>query len=247
MKPIVLSALLIAIVIVAAGCVSTTSKSAANETVTVSSARFANTSDHGVNETKNATANVTPADAGFKGPLRISISGISYPANLSVILDNESAGTVQPTIPLYLMVPEGNHTVRVCADSVCEQEEITIRFGKYTSVDFSERILKEVTFPDPFARPSARITDYYKNGNAIVVNVEFYNPSEEDLLMSASVSVGYSYIDDRTSIKMGDCAKGTLMQHVKAGQRITDDIALYFVSGRSHSYSIPVIDELAIQ
>jgi hypothetical protein len=248
MKPIALSALFIAVgLIVAAGCISTTSKNAVNETTNAGSAQFANTPDPGVNKTITATANVTTSDSGSKGSLRVSISGISYPANLSVILDNEPVGAVQPATPLYLMVPEGNHTVMVCADSVCEQEKVTIRFGKYISVDFSERILKEVEFPDPLAQPSARIIDYYKNGNAIVVNVEFFNPSKEDLLMSASVSCGYSYIDDRTSIKMGDCAKGTLVQHVKAGQRITEDIALYFVSGRSYSYSIPVINELTIK
>jgi hypothetical protein len=65
--------------------------------------------------------------------------------------------------------------------------------------------------------------------------------------MMASVSCGYSYIDDRTSFKMGDSAKGKLLQTVKAGQRVTANLDLYFVSGRSYSYDIPIIDELTVK
>jgi hypothetical protein len=179
--------------------------------------------------------------------MRVSISGISYPANLSVVLDNETVGTVKPTTPLYLMISEGNHTVMVCVSSVCEQENVTTRFGKYVSVDFSERLLRDVEFPNPNARPTARILEYNKNGNAISVNVEFINPSTKDLLMSVDVSCGYSYIDDRTSIKMGDSARGMLVQNVKAGQRITESLDLYFASGHSLSYGFPVIEELKVK
>jgi hypothetical protein len=248
MKLIVPFALFVAVgLIVLAGCLSVTNKSDVNTTTKVTLAPISSTPVSGVNETMNTTANNTPLLTDLKGSLRVSISGISYPANLSVILDNEPVGTVAPTKPLYLMVPEGNHTVMVCMDTVCEKEDVTTSFGKYTTVDFSERILREVKFPDPFAQPTARIIDYFKNGNAIGVTVEFFNPSKKDLMMSASVSCGYDYIDDRTNFKMGDCAKGTLVQHVGAGQRISEDIVLYFVNGRSISYSIPVIDELTIK
>jgi hypothetical protein len=248
MKPIVPFALLIAVgFMLAAGCIAMTSKNIANATTNITVTPVSITPVPVVNQTTNATSNGTASNSTLKGSLRVSISGISYPANLSVILDNDPVGTVQPTTPLYLMVPEGNHTVMVCMESVCEHEKVTTGFGKYTTVDFSERILRDIKFPDPFAQPSARIIDYYKNGNAIGVTVEFFNPSKKDLQMTASVSCGYSYIDDRTSYKMGDCAKGTLVKQVGAGQRISDDLALYFVSGRSISYSIPVIDELTIK
>ncbi len=248
MKPIVPFALFIAVgFIFATGCIAMTSKNTENATTNITVTPVSITPVPLVNQTTNTPANGTASNSTLKGSLRVSISGISYPANMTVILDNEPVGTVQPATPLYLMVPEGNHTVMVCMDSVCKQEEVTTRFGKYTTIDFSERILRDVKFPDPFARPSAQILDYYKNGNAVGVTVEFYNPSKEDLTMSASVSCGYSYIDDRTSYKMGDCAKGTLVQQVKAGQRVSADLTLYFVSGRSYSYSIPVIDELIIK
>jgi hypothetical protein len=245
MKLIVPFALFMAVgFILAAGCVATTNKNTVNETTTAGFAPFFNSSDPGLNKTINTTANITSK---LKGSMRVSISGISYPANLSVVLDNETVGTVKPTTPLYLMISEGNHTVMVCVSSVCEQENVTTRFGKYVSVDFSERLLRDVEFPNPNARPTARILEYNKNGNAISVNVEFINPSTKDLLMSVDVSCGYSYIDDRTSIKMGDSARGMLVQNVKAGQRITESLDLYFASGHSLSYGFPVIEELKVK
>jgi hypothetical protein len=177
----------------------------------------------------------------------VSIRGIPYPANLSVVLDNETVGTVEPTTPLYLMVPEGNHTVMVCVRSVCEQENVTIRFGRYLTVDFTERLQRDVEFLDPFVQPTARILACYKNGNTISMDVEFINPSTKDLLMSVKVNCGYSYIDGRTSIRMGDSARGMLVQNVKAGEHITKSLDLYFAKGGSVSYDYPVIQELTVK
>jgi len=257
MKLIVPFALFMAVgFILAAGCVAMANKTAVNAAVNPTTpagfAPYSTPSDLVLNETINetitdtinATANSTST---LEGSLRVSISGITYPAILSVVLDNETVGTVNPTTPLYLMISEGDHTVMVCVSSVCEQEIVTTRFGGYATVDFSERLQRDVKFPNPTARPTAQILDYYKNGNTISVNVEFINPSKEDLLMSVGVSCGYRYIDDRTSIKMGDSAKGMLVQNVKAGQRITEDLDLHFVSGHSYSYDCPVIEELKVK
>jgi hypothetical protein len=230
--------------ILAAGCVAMTNKNTVNATTAASFAPFSNTSNPGVNKTINVTANSTST---LKGSLRVSISGISYPANLSVVLDNETVGSVRPTTPLYLMVSEGNHTVTVCVGSVCEQENVMTVFGRYVTVDFSERLLKKVEFPKPDARPTARILEYSRNGNAISVNVEFINPSTKDLLMSVEVRCGYNYIDDRTGIKMGDSARGIIVQNVKAGQRVTTSRDLYFASGHSLSYDSPIIEELTVK
>lgn len=144
--------------LLAAGCVAVTNKNGVN-TVT-------NTSDPGTNATDDSISMLT-------GSLKVSISGITDPANLPVVLDNEPVGTVNPGTPLYLMVSEGNHTVMVCANSVCEQENVTTKFGKYVTVDFSERLHRDVAI----ARPTARIFEYYRNGDALSVNVEFINPS----------------------------------------------------------------------
>jgi hypothetical protein len=154
---------------------------------------------------------------------------------------------VTPSKPLYLMVPEGNHTVIVCVSPVCEQEQVTTRYGRYVSVDFSEQLQRDVKFPNPNAPPTARILDWYKNGYDLSVNVEFFNPSTKDLRMTVIVSVGYSYIDDRTGIKMGDSSQGVLVQNVKAGQRITESLTLNFARGSCHTYYSPVIEELKIK
>jgi hypothetical protein len=245
MKLIVPFALFMAVgFILATGCVAMTNKNTVNVTTAPTFTPFSNTSDPGLNKTINETANITPK---LNGSLRVSISGISYPANLLVVLDNETVGTVKPSTPLYLMVSEGSHTVMVCVGSVCEQEDVTTRFGKYVSVDFSERLERDVEFPDPNAKPTARILDYYKNGDTIYVNVEFINPSTKDLMISVVVSCGYSYIDARTDTKKGDSAKGMLVQNVKAGHRITERLNLNFVSGHSYSYGCPVIEELKVK
>ena len=97
------------------------------------------------------------------------------------------------------------------------------------------------------AQPTARIHEYFKNGNALTVNVELFNPSKKDILMSVVIRCGYSYIDDRTSIRMGDSTGGMLVQNVKAGQRIIKGLNLNFASGHSYSYDPPEIRELSVE
>jgi hypothetical protein len=200
--------------------------------------------DSGLNKTINVTPNVTPD---LKGSLKVSISGLSYPANLSVVLDDKTVGVVNPTTPLYLMVSEGNHTVKVCESSVCKQENVTSRFGTYLMVDFSEQIQKDAKFPNPTAKPTARILEYYRNGETISVDVEFFNPSKKDLTMSVEISVGYSYIDSRSGTRKGDSVGRKLVQNVRAGQRITDTLNLHFASDNSLNYSSPIIEELIVK
>jgi hypothetical protein len=229
MKLSVPFALFIAIgLILAAGCVATTNKNTVNSS--------SNTTDSSLNATPNITSQL-------KGSLVVSVAGFSYPTNLSVFLDNETVGTVNPTSPLYLMVSEGNHTIKVCADFVCERESVTIRFGRYVTVDFSERLHKDVVI----MQPTARVLECYKSGNHLSVNIEFINPTSKDLQMSGVVSCGYSYIDDRTGTKMGDSTRYTFVQNVNAGQHITKGMVLNLVNGNSLSYSYPVIEELKVK
>ncbi|HUW85443.1 MAG TPA: hypothetical protein VMV55_01070 [Methanoregula sp.] len=226
--------------ILATGCVAPTNNDTMNATPATTSAPVTNTSDTGLNITINATTNITSE---LKGSLKVSISGISYPASLSVLLDNEAVGMVNSTTPLYLMVSEGNHTVMVCDSSVCKHENVTTRFGRYVTADFSQQLQKDVEFPDP----TVRILEYYKNGNVISVKVEFINPSTKDLLISVVVSCRYSYIDDRTLIKREDYSTGMSGQNVKAGQRTTEWLDLYFASGNILSYDSPVIKDLEVK
>ena len=246
MKPIVPCALVIAIgCILTAGCVAVTNKNNGNVSPETTFAPFSSTLNPGLTTTVNTTANSTSE---LKGSLRVSIGGISYPANLSVILDNEVVGTVKPTLPLYLMVSEGDHTVMVCERSVCEQENVTTQFGKYVNVDFSDRLLRDVEFPNPTAEPSAQILNYYKNGNTISVLVEFINPDSADHTIHADLSVGYTYIDGRSKTKMGDSAHTRTAQSVKAGQKETQVVDIY-LAGSDYilSFSNPVIEEIRVK
>ena len=246
MKLIVPFALIIAVgFILVAGCVAMTKKNTVNATTPAGFASFSNTSDPGLNRTINATANSTST---VKGSLRVSISGILYPTNISVVLDNETVGTVTPTTPLYLMVSEGNHTVIVCVSSVCEQEIVTTRFGKYVTVDFSERLQRDVEFPNPTALPTAQILQYYRNGNAISVDIEFINPESEDHIISVDISVGYTYIDGRSHVKLGDSAQARTSLFIKAGQRETKRVDMYLANSESViSFGNPTIEELKVK
>jgi outer membrane murein-binding lipoprotein Lpp len=217
--------------ILAAGCTETTDKNTVNTSVNNTTA--SNTLVPSLNMTVNATATITSA---LVGSLKVSISGISYPLNLSVLVDNETVGTLNTTTPLYLTVSEGAHTVMVCAGSVCEQDTVTTEFGKYIVVDFSERIQKDVNFANPTAPPTARILEYYQSGDVLSVNVEFFNPSTKDHLMSAVIRSGYSYIDYSTSIKMVDSARGRVEENVGAGERTTKWLSLYFAYGHNYNY-----------
>jgi hypothetical protein len=231
MKPMVPIALFTAIgLLLTAGCVGTTSRDIVNSS--------SDTTDSWINAT--ATPNSTSP---LQGSLVVSVAGFSYPSDMSVILDNQTVGTVNPTSSLYLMVPEGNHTIGVCADFVCEQETVLIRFGKYVTVDFSERLRKDVVI----MQPTARVLECYKNGDHLSVNIEFINPSKKDLQMSGVVSCGYSYIDERSGAKMGDATRGMFVQNVKAGQRVTKELVLNLANGNSLSYSFPVIEELNVK
>ena len=246
MKLIVPFALFISVgIIMAAGCITTTNKNSVNLTTAVSFAPFSNTSDPFLNKSINETANITSRS---EGSLRVSISGISYPANLSVVLDNENVGMVKPTKPLYLMVSEGNHTVMVCMGSVCEQENVMTRFGRYVNVDFSERLQRDVEFPNPTARPTAQILEYYKNDNVVSVYVEFINPESVDHTISVDLSVGYTYIDGRSHVKLGDSAQAMTAVSVKAGQRETKRVDVHLAGSDSIiSFDNPVIEDLKVK
>jgi hypothetical protein len=246
MKFIVPIALFISVgFILIAGCVTVTNKNSANLTTAPSFAPFSNQSDPGLNKSINKTVNITLIS---KGSLRVSISGILYPVNLSVILDNETVGMVQSTKPLYLMVPEGNHTVMVCLGSVCEQENVMTKFGRYVDVDFSERLQRDVEFPNPTAQATAQILEYYKNDNIISVYVEFINPESVDHTISVDLSVGYTYIDGRSHIKLGDSAQAMTAESVKAGQREIKRVDMYLANSDSIiSFDSPVIEELKVK
>ena len=218
--------------LLAAGCIAETKKNTLNATPAPTFSAFSNQE---INATSNGTTRL-------KGSLIVTISG--YPVNLAVLLDNVTVGTVKPDIPLNLMVPEGAHTVKVCVGRVCEQENVTVRFGNQANVDFGERLRRDVEFPNP----TARILEYFTNGDGVSVNLEFINPDTKDHTISADLSVGYTYIDDRSKIKIWDSTRISAQMFVRAGGRETSREYLNFAGGGStYSYDSPEITAIQVK
>jgi hypothetical protein len=215
--------------VLVAGCIDIANRNAQNASLPSPTFAPFNLSDPGVNGNENGTSTL-------KGPLVVSISG--YPANPTVFLDNKPVGTVSSATPLNLLVTEGSHTVKVCVNSLCESENVTTRFGRQTTVDFGDRLRRVMEFPNA----TVRIIEYFKNGNGVTVNVEFINPETVDRTIFMELSVGFSYIDERSKIKYRDLAKATTSVFVKAGQRETKRVDVSFSgSGSYNSFDYPQI------
>jgi len=248
MKIITLVTLFIAVgCILATGCVAAQPKkdpTTASPAPTNTFTPFVKTTTiPGSNAPINATnATTTPgATSKLKGPLRISISG--YPVSLPVILDNQTAGKVTRENPLDLMVEEGTHNVSVCVNEICENETVTIVFAKKTFVDFGDRLRKDVEFPEP----TARILQYFKNGDGVTISMEFINPSPKEVTMSMEMSVGYSYIDSRSGTRKGESTRTSVIEIVNANSRYRSDRTLYFVDGDAYIFDAPQLGEIKIK
>ncbi len=234
MRNTMLFTLIVAIgCILAAGCVAQTKKELVNVSVSPT-----NTFTPFSNATNTTNMSNITVSSGLKGPLRVSIGG--WDAVLPVFIDNKSAGIVSKDKPLDLMLEEGNHTVKVCAGTKCEGENVTIQFARQRFVNFEDRLINDVGFP----KPTARITGYNTAGSQIIVNVEFINPSAQDLLISAYIQCGYTYIDDRSESRVGSIAGSMATADVPGGSRVTDTVESSLASGYSYMYSIPVVSQI---
>jgi hypothetical protein len=246
MKILTFLTLLIAVgCIFATGCVAQPKKDTGNTTVSPTNTftPFVNNTTIPVkNTTFNATnaTNVTPK---LKGPLRISVGSYSTDDPLPVLIDNKSVGGVKAGFPLDLMVDEGIHTVAVCVGVICPEKNATVVFAKSSFLDFEEALRAKAEF----SKPTVRILRSFKNGNGVGVEVEFINPTQKDLTMSAEVSVGYTYIDSRTNIRLGDSVRAKASDYVQASQRVTQTVELYFADGSAYSYDEPAISQIAYQ
>ena len=243
MKIITLLALLIAVgCVLATGCVAQPKKDPGNVTVspTTTFTPFVNnTPGPGLNATLNVT-NSTNVTAKLKGPLRVSIGSYSVDNPLPVKIDNQTVGGVMAGVPFDFMVTEGNHSVTVCVGIICPEKSVNIVFAKNSYLDF-EDILKQQA---EFSKPTVRILKSFKNGNGVGVEVEFINPTQNDIAMTAEVIAGYTYIDGRTNVRMGDSVRSTASQFVEAGRRVTQTVNLYFVDGNAYSYDEPRLGDV---
>ena len=144
-----------------------------------------------------------------KGPLTVSIGGYNAD-NLAVTLDGVSIGTVSQVKPLNVMASEGYHYLEVCAGVVCVNRDVDLKFASPTTVDFSEQLKKEVEF----SKPTVRIVSSIFSENVFTVNVEFINPDMKDHLMTATVGVGYSYVDYNSRERKNDFTQKQVTQTV---------------------------------
>jgi len=250
MKIITLLALLIAVgCVLVTGCVAQPKKDPGNATVspTITFTPFVNTTTvPGLNATLNATlnvTNVTNATSKLKGPLRISIGSYYTDQPLPVKIDNQTVGGVMAGVPFDFMVNEGNHSVEVCVGVICPEKSIIIVFAKSSYLDF-EDILKQKA---EFSKPTVRILKSFKNGNGISVDVEFINPTQKDLAISVDIGSGYTYIDGRTNIRMGDSVRSKVTEYVEAGRRVMRTVDLNFVYGSSYTFDDPTISQITYQ
>jgi len=169
------------------------------------------------------------------GPLTVSIGG--YNAELPVLVDNVTVGNVSQGKPLNLVVSEGNHTVKVCVGILCVNETVEVKFAKPLTIDFEDR-LKTVA---EFSTPTVRIVDTRQDGAKVTVDLEFINPSKNDLTFTTTVQCAYSYIDAQTSTRHGNAKQITVSRSVKAGTRAKQSSDIWLTGGRSYLIEIPQI------
>ena len=224
----------------AAGCVGQMKTAAGNIPAVTPSGTFNPFSNDTIDPLLSNISNST-GSSGLKGLLKISTGGLL--GEFPVSIDNMSSGVVTPQRSLSLMLDEGNHTVEVCCGVICEEENVTIKFGEQKIIDFSERLHRDCEFSEP----TVRITGYFLSGDQLTVNVEFINPTTKTLMMSAEISGGYSYIESRSNNRVGNSARGLVFSTLTAGDRITKTLNLNLASGTSYKYDMPMITRFSSQ
>ena len=167
------------------------------------------------------------------GPLTVSIGG--YNAELPVLLDNMSVGNVSQGKPLDLMVSEGNHTVKVCVGTICENETVEIIFAKQITVDFGERLKKDAEF----TKPIVRIVNTRQAGARVTVDLEYINPTKNDTTFTTMIQCTYTYIDPQG--RKGNFKQITVTRSVKSGTRANQSSDIYLEGGRSYIIEPPQI------
>ncbi len=199
--------------------------------------------------TQTNTSTISPSQTftkftvvGTEGTLKVSLDGSFTPDDVfigeyPVYIDNTFHGNISTKKPITIVDTVGNHTVKVCCAKICEYENVTIRFGKYQGIDFSERLKKDLGS----SKPTARITGYYPSAGKISIDIELINPTTQPLAISADVSCGYTYIEARNYNRVGSVAQGHLYEKVPACDRKTIVMNFNLASGSSYMYDIPTI------
>ena len=143
---VLLAIFILAACVLVAGCSTPSIKNvkAGNSSTPTITPSFTAQTSAVVQTTVPGSAGTTPP-VNRKGQLTVSIG--DYPAGqpIPVFIDNVSAGEVSPGKPLNLTVVTGRHTVRICVIGACLQEDVLALSSNPTTIDFGERLKKEVT------------------------------------------------------------------------------------------------------
>ncbi len=189
-----------------------------------------------VNETPAPLPTVTP----LKGTLTVSVGG--WRGEFPVSVDTMSAGVVSTDNPLVLRIDEGNHTVELCCGMRCEQQTVDIRFAKQRTVDFSAQLQRDLGF----TQPTARVTGYRPEGDRMTIDMEFINPTQKPLTISADVSAQYSYIDTRTYDRITSLVQSRQAVTLGACERVTKTLTFTLGSGYGYVYdNTPTITNIS--
>lgn len=74
----------------------------------------------------------------------LNVSTGSYDANMTLYIDDTRMGEITPGKPLSISIKEGRHTVKVCLSNSCEQIDVEIKYAIKITVDFGERLIKNI-------------------------------------------------------------------------------------------------------
>jgi NADH:ubiquinone oxidoreductase subunit E len=176
-----------------------------------------------------------------QGSLTVSIGG--FPAiDLPVEIDDLNVGNVSQGRPLDLMLKEGNHSVQVCSGTVCESQDVQIRFAKESVVDFGKQLKADIEFPTP----TIRIIDSMLSGTSLSVEVEFINPDKISHDMTAKISCVYTYTDSQNNRK-SDSVQTPLTRTVKGGDHAIQWYYLSLSGGSNVIANPPIIADVEIK
>jgi hypothetical protein len=150
-----------------------------------------------------------------------------YNADLPVNVDKVKVGNVSMGVPLTVKVIEGTHNISVCSGSVCENSQVTTKFGKTTYVDFGASLQKDALHQTPWAEVAGTLV----SGNDVTVTVMLYNPTANDTTMSAIVSCLYQYLDYQGMTRTDTASSLINNQYVEAGGNVTYLVDVYMSEG----------------
>jgi|WetSurMetagenome_2_1015567.scaffolds.fasta_scaffold14450_5 hypothetical protein len=183
-----------------------------------------------VTPTPALTPVATPVQE-FLGTLTVSAQAFTGKATLN--LDGNDTGTLTQSTPFTVRLPQGSHVIRVCVESVCDTEQVQVTALKTTTVDLSSKLSDLAAN----TKPSAKVVDTTPASNQILVSVQFSNPGQDDLTMTAVVVCPYQYGGGKLGSGTAS-GSGVARADVAAGGRVVtlvtivlpDEIGTVYVS-----------------